>query len=103
MKESKQPDKVEAIFQLREAAEKKANAERDLDKAPSRNQQMAFLDAKLELDEKTQVAIEACHECGHEHGPQDPHGLPARRTGADNVVNVNFSSSDAASEGRGHS
>ncbi len=73
MSESRSPDKVEAIFQLREAAEKKARAERDLDDAPSPERRDVLLDAKLELEEKTQTAIEVCHECGHEHAPGDPH------------------------------
>jgi hypothetical protein len=101
MQESEPPGKVKAIFQLREAAEKKALAERDLDEAPSRDQQMALLDAKMELDEKTQAAIEACHECGHGHGLQEPHGLSAQRTGGDNVVNVDFMPADVESEDRG--
>lgn len=90
--------KVEAIFQLREAAAKQAHAERDLEASPSPDQKMALLDATLELDEKTQAAIEVCHECGHEHAAETPHRMPWARKGGDNVVSVDFTSTEADSE-----
>ena len=59
--------KIDAIFQLREAAEKKALAEVVAQSSPSAQHLDVLLEAQMSLEAKTQTAIEICHECGHEH------------------------------------
>ena len=68
--------KLEAIYDLREAAELKAHAERDLAMAPSVAARDALLEAQLVLEERTQIAVEVCHECGHAHELGGPHSSP---------------------------
>ena len=68
--------KVDAIYELREAAEAKAAAEKTLEEQPTQQRREEWLDAQLALERKTLEAIEACHECGHEHRPQEPHAVP---------------------------
>ena len=65
--------KFEAIFSLRKAAEAKAIAEIEADADPTPEARDALLDAQLKLEAKTQDAVEACHECGHTHGSDEPH------------------------------
>jgi hypothetical protein len=66
-------DKIDAIYELRDAAEQKAHAERDLESMGTPEARDALLDAQMELEKKTYEAIEVCHECGHEHGEGEPH------------------------------
>ncbi|MBV8197807.1 MAG: hypothetical protein JO263_06715, partial [Candidatus Eremiobacteraeota bacterium] len=66
-------DKIDAIFELRDAAEKKALAEKTLAEDPHPANRDELLDAQLTLEEKTMAAIEACHECGHSHPDGGPH------------------------------
>ena len=66
-------DKIDAIYELRDAAEQKAHAERDLEDAPTPEARDALLDAQMELEKSTYRAIEVCHECGHEHGEGEAH------------------------------
>ena len=73
-------EKIDAIYKLRSAAEQKAHAERDLDEKPTPEARDALLDAQVELEKSTYQAITACHECGHEHGEDEPHVVP------DNVI-----------------
>jgi hypothetical protein len=80
-------DKIEAIYDLRQAAEEKARAEAELHYAPSEETRDALLDAQMTLEEKTLYAIEVCHECGHEHAPSQPHRRPPRRTGTLHPLN----------------
>lgn len=75
-------DKIDAIYKLRDAAEQKAHAERDLDETPTVEARDALLDAQEELEKSTYQAINVCHECGHEHGEGAPHVVP------DNVVQL---------------
>jgi hypothetical protein len=65
--------KIDAIFELREAAEAKARAEKEVDDAPSAEKRDRLLETQLTLEEKTVAAITACHECGHEHAPDQDH------------------------------
>lgn len=65
--------KIEAIYDLRSAAEKKALAEKAVDENPTPQNRDDLLDRQIELEEKTMTAIERCHECGHEHDPQAAH------------------------------
>jgi hypothetical protein len=76
--------KINAIYELREAAEKKALAEKNLAERPTARKRDELLDAKLGLERKTLEAIEVCHECGHEHADGTPH-IPTSR---DNVVQM---------------
>ncbi len=90
-REPREQTKVQAVYDVREAAEKKARAEVALDEAPTRAARDALLDAQLDLEAKTEDAIAACHECGHEHGPRLPHDHSDRigkRQG--NLVDVDF-------------
>lgn len=78
--ESESKEKIDAIYKLRDAAEQKAHAERDLEQAATPEARDALLDAQMELEKTTYRAIRACHECGHEHAQDEPHGT------RDNVV-----------------
>jgi hypothetical protein len=66
--------KIDAIFELREAAEKKALAEIKAADQPTLENRDELLETRLTLEDKTVAAIEACHECGHEHAPNASHG-----------------------------
>ena len=79
-----QPNKVEAIYSLRDAAEQKAMAEFALRDQPSAQHREALLDAQVALEAKTQDAIEACHECGRPHASDEPHA-----TRGENVIDIN--------------
>jgi hypothetical protein len=81
MERNEQHDKLEAIYDLREAAEQKGRAEHALEVHPSSQARDALLDAQLDVEKKTVTAIDACHECGLEHAPGQSHG---------NVVKVDF-------------
>ena len=59
--------KIHAIYELRAAAETKARAEKALEQAATPQRREQWLDAQLDLEQKTWAAIEVCHECGHEH------------------------------------
>ncbi len=84
-------EKIAAIYDLREAVETKVHAEQALDAEPSADTRMALLDATLDVEDKTQKAIEVCHECGREHADDVAHGVTSS---ADNVINVKFGRSD---------
>jgi hypothetical protein len=77
MSESKR--KIEAIYELRQAAEEKARAEKEVDDAPSAEKKDRLLETQLKLEEKTVAAIRLCHECGREHAA----GADHRWNGAD--------------------
>jgi hypothetical protein len=81
-----QQNKIEAIYELREAAEQKAKAEVAADTERTALARDILLDAQLRLESKTADAIEACHECGLPHAPDAPHGLGQRG----NVIDVSF-------------
>lgn len=81
------PNKVEAIYQLREAVEAKAHAERVLETDSSPAARDALLEALLDVEAKTQDAIEICEACGHSHSAGDEHR--ASEPGS-NVVHVDF-------------
>jgi hypothetical protein len=65
--------KIDAIFEVRAAAEKKALAEKALDDDPGMEKRDQLLEARLTLEEKTIAAIEICHDCGHANGADQPH------------------------------
>lgn len=92
----KERDHVDAIYELREAVEAKAEIEHALRQNPTAQGRDALLDAQLSVESKTQDAIEACEDanCGHDH----PHDVPAAhervRGRQDNVVAVDFQDHD---------
>jgi hypothetical protein len=101
------PDKVEAIFELREAVEEKVHAEYSAAREGSPEARDALLDATLKVDEKTQDAIEICHTCDRPHAASEPHFSSEPRTASsrigahtDNVVAVDFTPESKQSDGR---
>ncbi|GAC1307942.1 MAG: hypothetical protein NVSMB19_20910 [Vulcanimicrobiaceae bacterium] len=60
-------DKVEAIFELRAAAESKARAEIAAHERPTAIRLAALQSAIVDVERRTIVAIEACQKCGHDH------------------------------------
>ncbi len=54
--------KIEAIYELRDAAEKKALAERAVDENPTPQNRDDLLKRQIELEDKTMTAIERCHD-----------------------------------------
>jgi hypothetical protein len=101
------PDKVEAIFELREAVEEKVHAEYSAAREGSPEARDALLDATLKVDEKTQDAIEVCHTCDLPHAVSEPHTssepkTASARVGAhkDNVIDVDFRPENKQSDGR---
>jgi hypothetical protein len=84
-------EKIEAIYQLRDSAAAKAKLEVAVAENPTPEVRDALLDATLDVEAKTQHAIEVCHECGHAH-PGPAHV----ERGADNVIRVSFANSTVA-------
>jgi len=102
MDSDKQRSKIDAIYNLREAVESKVRAEQKLESDASPDARDELLAAQLEVEAKTQDAIDICHECGHEHAHGTPHipsTSPSTSSGSgdprvsgrqDNVVHVDF-------------
>jgi hypothetical protein len=67
-------EKIDAIYDLRRAAEAKALAEKAVSERPSSAARDELLNMQIALEAKTMTAIEVCHECGHGHGPSEGHG-----------------------------
>lgn len=83
--------KVQAIYELREATEQKVRAEIALDFGGDAESRDALLDARLNLESKTQDAIDVCHECDRPHASDAPHERLARVVEHHgNVLNVDF-------------
>jgi hypothetical protein len=81
-------DKVAAIYELREAAEQHARIEVAVGEKPKGNDRDRLLDARIELEQKTQRAIESCVYCGREHTDDgDECGGTSSRN---NVIPVDF-------------
>ena len=80
-------EKIAAIYDLRAAVEIKVRAEQALDEQPSAGTRAALLDATLDVESKTQAAIEVCHECGRSHDDGTAHA-PLASSG--NVISVDF-------------
>lgn len=64
--------KIDAIYDLRRAAESKALAEKALEERPDAKRRDELLNAQIALEEKTVEAIDVCHECGYAR--DDGHG-----------------------------
>jgi hypothetical protein len=91
--------KIEAIYELREAAETKARLEMAVERDASPAAREALLDATLEVEARTQDAIEVCHECGHAHPGDRSHAVAAN--GGGNVIRVDFRTEPDADVQRG--
>jgi hypothetical protein len=84
-------DKIAAIYELREAAERHARIEAEVGTKPTGVDRDRLLDARIELEQKTQQAVESCVHCGRLHADE--------RTSCDSdspdergdVINVDFS------------
>lgn len=76
-------NKVEAVYQLREAAEAHGRAEALLETERSAETVDALLEAKEKLEEKTVEAIESCEHCGEPHCDDASHKK-------DNVITMRF-------------
>jgi len=84
-------DKIEAIYDLREAVEEKVRAEVALQAEPTPEARDILLEATLLVEEKTQDAIEICHQCSEPHASDMPHQHDKRQNEAyDNVIEVDF-------------
>ena len=87
--------KVEAIYDLREAVERKVRAEVEVERTDNTQARAELLDAALAVESKTQDAIEVCHSCDRPHTSDEPH---ERRNKVDehrgNVVQVVFGPHD---------
>ncbi len=88
----REPDKnkVEVIYELREATETKVLAELAVDADSTPAARDALLDAQLALEAKTQDAIDVCHECSDQHPAGEPHRSPRIADRRGNVVAVDF-------------
>ncbi len=86
-------NKVQAVYELREAAEEhgRAEAQIDLDRSPENIDRL--LEAKEHLELKTVEAIESCEHCGENHCDDESH---QRKT---NVINVQFAKNEADETG----
>lgn len=107
MSSERDPDKVEAIFELQEAVEEKVHAEYSAARDGSPEARDALLDATLKVAAKTQDAIEICHSCDQPHAASEPHTGNAPKTAVSrigahtgNVVAVDFSPESKQSDGR---
>jgi uncharacterized protein with PIN domain len=84
-------DKVEAIYDLRNAVEEKVGAKHALEREDTPETRDALLSATLKVEAKTQDAIEVCIHCGRAHAADEPHERRARvGDRIDNVVDVDF-------------
>ncbi len=79
--------KVDAIFELREAAQAVGRAEAFLEQTPSFEHVDALLDAKLLVEEKTSEAIESCEHCGLQHRD---HQHPSISNTGEKIIAVDF-------------
>ncbi|MDP9018311.1 MAG: hypothetical protein M3N19_08325 [Candidatus Eremiobacteraeota bacterium] len=77
-------NKVQAVYELREAAEEHGRAEERLEMDRTGKNIDRLLDAKELLELKTVEAIQACEHCGQTHCEDPAH------TAKNNVVNVKF-------------
>ncbi len=65
-------DKVDAIFELREAAEEHGRVSAELEDQPhSPEARDAVLEARTKLEAATAHAMESCHYCGEAHSTAD--------------------------------
>jgi hypothetical protein len=89
MQQEPPPDKIVAIYDLRAAVETKVRAEVAADISPTPSARDALLNATLEVESKTQDAIDACLHCGRPHTDDDP-PCAGPDEPPDNVVPIDF-------------
>ncbi|MGC9991546.1 MAG: hypothetical protein ABSD52_03975 [Candidatus Cybelea sp.] len=65
--------KIDSIYELRKAAERKALAEKAIEDEPGAERRDQLLHAQIKLEEKTIEAIAVCHECGRTHLSDEAH------------------------------
>jgi hypothetical protein len=65
--------KIDAIYELRKAAEDKALAEKALEDRPIAQRRDRLIEARIKLEEKTAAAIDICHECERPHAASEAH------------------------------
>jgi len=65
-------DKLAAIYELREAADKHARIDLQVGAKPRGKDRDRLLDARIDLEQKTQRAIESCVHCGRRHSDDEP-------------------------------
>jgi len=82
-------DKVAAIYELREAAEQHARIEAKVGDKPKGTDRDRLLDARIELEHKTQRAIESCVYCGRSHTDNDDE-CDSGNGSKGNVIPVDF-------------
>jgi len=86
-------NKVEAVYELREAAEEHGRAELQIDLDHSPENVGRLLDAKERLELKTVEAIRACGHCGDNHCTDESHQDKS------NVIKVEFAKNEGDETG----
>ncbi|MDQ2680316.1 MAG: hypothetical protein M3Y21_04740 [Candidatus Eremiobacteraeota bacterium] len=86
-------NKVDAVFELREAAQAVGRAEVRVEQAATLEHVDALLDAKLLVEEKTSQAIESCAHCGLQHCD---HQRPGISNAGEKIIAVDFRNRNAA-------
>ena len=69
------PDKIDAIYQLRDAAEESGRLEAELRSRMDHEARDQRLAARTKLEETTMKAIHACEYCGRAHAEEEPHAF----------------------------
>ena len=87
-----EPDKIQAVYELREAAEEHGRIEAALGDRADYAARRRLLDSRLTLEAKTQHAIEVCHYCGLAHLEDEPHG----HARTESIIEVDFGRRSAA-------
>lgn len=82
-------DKVAAIYELREAAEQHARIEAKVGEKPKGTDRDRLLDARIELEQKTQRAIESCVYCGRAHADEE-NDCDSGKGSKGNVIPIDF-------------
>jgi len=90
-------DKVGAIYELREAAEEHARIEARVGSRPKGKDRDRLLDARIELEHKTQRAIESCVYCGRSHTDDEDECVQREPSGA-KVIPVDFNRNSGEKE-----
>ena len=83
-------NKIDAVYELRAAAEEHGRAEKMIETDRSPENIDRLVDAKEIMEVKTIEAIEACHECGEVHCNDESHRKQA------DVINVDFAQGNDA-------
>lgn len=65
-------EKLAAIYELREAADRHARIDMAVGSKPKGRDRDRLLDARVELEQTTQRALESCLYCGRQHTDDEP-------------------------------